>query len=65
MAVIILNISEHHGKKYGTGEQVYSLRINNRELCQFTHRSEDGLEACLRRAADAFEVQESLKKWPY
>lgn len=57
MAIMILNISEKHGKPYGEGEQVYSLRKNRVELCQFRHRFEDGLETCLRKAADAIQKQ--------
>lgn len=55
MAVVILNISEDNGQEYGEGEQTYSLRINYRELCTFTHVFEDGLAECLRKAATALE----------
>lgn len=40
-------------------EHTYSLRINRREICQFDHRRENGLAACLLAAAKAVEKQ----KW--
>ena len=31
----------------------YRLRINSKEICQFEHHRDNGLEYCLLRAADA------------
>ena len=59
MAIIILNVTEKYGKKYGEGVQVYEPFINRQLKCMFTHEFEDGLSACLRRAADAFEYDET------
>jgi hypothetical protein len=58
MAVVILNISESKGLTYGSGKQIYSLRINYTELCQFEHVFEYGLASCLRAAAVALELHE-------
>ena len=41
------------------GQHKYSLRINKMEICQFEHKREDGLAACL--AAAAKKVRET--KW--
>jgi len=41
----------------------YSLRINQRELCQFTHKREYGLASCLKAAAKA--VEDELKPFHY
>jgi hypothetical protein len=37
------------------GERNYELRINREVLLCFKHKRSDGLSACLRAAADAFE----------
>lgn len=37
-----------------SGLHLYSLRINQQEICQFTHKREDGLSTCLKRAADGY-----------
>ena len=41
------------------GVHTYSVRINRQEVCQFDHKREDGLAACLMEAAKAVEKQ----KW--
>ena len=41
-----------------TGIHEYRVQINYDLICMFKHRREDGLAACLRRAADAVEKQE-------
>ena len=43
------------------GEQLYSVRINSRELFQFKHKREELLSECLRRAQSAC-VRYELKK---
>lgn len=35
------------------------MRINRDDVCQFTHRREDGLELCLFRAAQAVKKHNS------
>jgi len=35
------------------GEQLYSVRINQRELFQFKHKREELLSECLRKAQSA------------
>ncbi len=37
------------------GKNTYSLRINSMEVCQFQHKREDGLAACLIAAAKTIE----------
>lgn len=37
------------------GEREYEVRINAKVICKFKHFREDGLSACLRRAANAVE----------
>ena len=59
MSVLIHNVTEEKGGKYGKGEQHYRLCINHTLKAEFTHNFEDGLSTCLRKAADAFEVQEA------
>lgn len=54
--IAIVNISEPC-KPFGVHK--YSLRINRQEVCQFDHKREDGLAACLMAAAKAAEKQ----KW--
>lgn len=39
-----------------TGKHLYQLRINSKEICQFTHNREDGLDKCLLAAAKAVEA---------
>lgn len=56
MSVIISNVTEPLNKGvYGRGLQYYILRINRFVLAEFTHRYEDGLAECLRKAAVAAE----------
>lgn len=62
MSVVITNISESHGKEYGRGTQRYVLGINHLRFVEFEHKFEDGLAACLRAAADAFEELEKSGK---
>lgn len=52
MSIIIQNVDENFRL---TGVHKYVLRINNKVIAHFTHKREDGLAACLRRAADAAE----------
>lgn len=50
--IAIVNIT----KKPKIGRNKYSLRINERELCQFYHNREDGLAECLEKAKRAYWV---------
>lgn len=54
MAIIIQNIDPDPQPE---GVQRYQLRINRKVICEFTHRREEPLHACLRRAAEAAERQ--------
>lgn len=47
MSIIITNISESFSE---TRLQTYSLKINNKEICQFTHYRKNGLAECLYQA---------------
>jgi hypothetical protein len=60
MSVIIQNISESEGKPYGSGEQLYQLRINNLHKAYVRHNFEDGLASLLRESALALEEAESI-----
>lgn len=62
MAVIIHNVSERYGLKYGKDLQMYDLRINNKTLCTFSHIYEEGLVVCLREAAKWLEDLERMNK---
>ena len=42
------------------GEHIYALRINHREICQFTHKREDGLAVCLMAAAKAVDRKSQM-----
>ena len=52
MAIIIQNISPHSSP---FGQQEYEVRINQEIITTFTHKREEGLAVCLRRAAGAVE----------
>ena len=54
--IAIVNISTHP-EPFGVHE--YSVRINKMEICQFKHKREDGLAACILAAAKAVEAN----KW--
>lgn len=53
MSIVITNISDHDDL---AGENDYALKINDRTLVQFKHERRQGLAACLRAAADAYEA---------
>jgi hypothetical protein len=66
MSVLIHNVSEEKGVKYGYGKQHYLLCINRTVKAEFTHNFEEGLATCLRKAADALdkcEVDVPLSMW--
>jgi hypothetical protein len=58
MSIIITNISEHYG---GSHIQTYSLKINNKEICQFKHYQKDGLADCLYQAYLAVGGKQEVK----
>jgi len=43
------------------GVRDYEVRINSEVKCRFKHRRSDGLEVCLRKAADA--VRDERWRW--
>ena len=49
----MIGIINRTGKK--TGWNTYELRINFDVIGRFTHRREDGLAECLRKAAECAE----------
>ena len=62
--ITISNVSDTYAS---TGEQTYEVRIvsdGKRDSIKgrFTHNAEDGLAACLRKAADAVEIHEAQFK---
>lgn len=54
--IAIVNIDKNP-RQFGVHR--YQLRINSMEICQFEHKREDGLAACLLAAAKAVEAN----KW--
>jgi hypothetical protein len=50
--IAIVNVSK---KAKPTGIHRYELRINRDVICKFTHRREESLSKCLRRAAEAYD----------
>ena len=52
MAIIIQNISPHNSP---FGQHEYEVRINTQVITTFTHKREEGLTVCLRKAAAAAE----------
>ena len=52
MAIVIQNVGNNPSP---FGEHEYVVRINNDEICRFTHVREQGLATCLMRAAEAVE----------
>ena len=53
MSIIIRNVTP---SPISAGPNEYELRINSQVICHFTHTREDGLSACLDRAAKAAEA---------
>lgn len=53
--IAIVNISDVFKEK---GLQKYSLRINDKEICRFLHKREEGLAMCLLTASKAVEIWE-------
>jgi len=58
--IAIVNLGKDLNNK---GEQTYSLRINLTKICQFTHRRENGLAACLYAAAKKAEEHDNYSPW--
>lgn len=54
--ISIVNIDENP-RPFGVHR--YQVKINRMEICQFEHKREDGLAACLLAAAKAVEAN----KW--
>ena len=52
MSIIIQNITD---VPTSVGSNKYQLRINSTVIAEFYHNREDGLAACLRKAAIAAE----------
>ena len=52
VVVKIQNISPHNSP---FGQHEYEVRINQEVITTFTHKREEGLATCLRRAAGAVE----------
>jgi len=50
--IVIINRSTKYGKEYGKGLQTYEVNKNLTRICIFNHIFENGLESCLRAAAD-------------
>jgi len=60
--IAIVNITKNPKP---TGRCRYSLRINEKELCQFWHNREDGLATCLQKARDAWINHELMKMYHF
>jgi len=58
MSIIISNDGSN---PTAVGEHGYTVKINDKLICAFTHTREEGLSQCLRRAADAVAKEEVLK----
>jgi len=43
------------------GDHRYTVHINQQVITQFVHRRQEGLAACLRKAADAVAATEVIK----
>lgn len=43
------------------GERSYTVGINNEVIATFKHTRRDGLATCLRKAADAVELEEQAR----
>ena len=55
MAIVIQNT----GVTLPSGEHTYLVKINARVITGFSHHRSKGLAECLRRAAEAVDVQEA------
>lgn len=60
MSIVITNVSRLYDKPYGSGEQYYEVRINDKFLFTFTHTFEYGLSKCLEEAAKSAMVWQGL-----
>lgn len=58
MAVVIVNVTKGDKLYDDTADHDYELRINTKHIVDFTHRRDEGLAVCLRRAADAMDKAE-------
>jgi hypothetical protein len=54
----IVNMGPHNDPDL-MGERHYELRINRDVIACFRHRRGDGLEVCLRKAADAVKATDN------
>lgn len=55
MPVIIYNVTKGDKLYDDSAEHDYALYINKEHIVDFTHRRDEGLAVCLRRAADAMD----------
>ena len=58
--IAIVNITKNPKPK---GRHTYSLRINDKEITQFTHNREDSLSVCLQKASEAARVERNKPIW--
>ena len=55
--IAVSNISEEKCVPYSRkGLQHYRVQLNQIHLAEFTHMAEDGMEECLRKAAQALDT---------
>lgn len=55
--IAIVNITPEGSDSRGL--HLYEVKINSKPVAQFSHKREDGLEKCLRLAADAVRDQKA------
>lgn len=51
--ILILNMGKKGIDESLMGEHIYELKINDKNICYFTHKRSDGLANCLIAAAEA------------
>ena len=49
-------------KNYGKGLQTYDIFINKKKITSFTHKFEDGLGICLKKASEAVQEEDHKDK---
>lgn len=57
MSIIISNVTRGDKLYDNSAEHDYEVRINHKHIVDFSHRRNEGLAVCLRRAADAIDAQ--------
>lgn len=63
MSVLITNVSQEYGLKYGSGRQMYRVTINNKKyITMFSHTFEDGMSVMFSKASRAVALADKIRE---